>query len=281
MSINKLYKRVEERGPICVGLDPNLDHLPDFVKDLSIEEKIFSYNKAIIDATHDLVAVYKPQAAYYEGAGLDGLKAYKRTLEYLRKKDTLIINDVKRSDISSTASQYAKAYFEGDYEGDFVTLNPYMGLDSIEPYMEYVEKKNKGLFVIIKTSNPGSADFEELMVGDEPLYMNIGKKICQMAGNSVDESGYRNIGFVIGATNKNADEGKIIRETFKDVFFLIPGYGAQGGGAHDAMELLNSGNGGVVNSSRGIIRAFEKSEKSFEEVTREAVEKMRRDFNVI
>lgn len=281
MSINKLYKRVREVGPICVGLDPNLNNLPDFVKDLSVEDKIFEYNKAIIDATYDLVAIYKPQAAYYEGAGLDGLKAYKRTLEYLRKKGTLIINDVKRSDISSTASQYAKAYFDGDYEGDFVTLNPYMGLDSIEPYMEYVDKKEKGLFVIIKTSNPGSADFEELDVNGEPLYMTIGKKITNMIGNDVEECGYKNIGFVIGATNKNKDEGKIIRETFKDVFFLIPGYGAQGGGANDAMELLNDGNGGVVNSSRGIIRAFEKSEKSFEEATRNAVLNMRRDFNVL
>lgn len=281
MSINKLYKRVNEVGPICVGLDPNLNNLPEFVKNLSVEDKIFEYNKAIIDATFDLVAVYKPQAAYYEGAGLDGLKAYKRTLEYLRKKDALIINDVKRSDISSTASQYAKAYFDGDYEGDFVTLNPYMGLDSIEPYMEYVLNKNKGLFVIIKTSNPGSADFEELIVDDEPLYMNIGKKICAMSGNSVNECGYKNIGFVIGATNKNKNEGRIIRDTFKDVYFLIPGYGAQGGGAHDALELLVDGNGGVVNSSRGIIRAFEKSDKSFDEATRDAVLNMRRDFNVL
>lgn len=281
MSINKLYERVSEVGPICVGLDPDLNNLPDFVQDLSVEDKIFEYNKAIIDATHDLVAVYKPQAAYYEGAGLEGLIAYKRTLEYLRQKGALIINDVKRSDISSTASKYAKAYFDGDYEGDFVTLNPYMGIDSIEPYMEYVEKKKKGLFVIIKTSNPGSQDFQELMVEDEPLYVKVGKKICEMSENAVNECGYRDIGFVIGATNKEGDEGKKIRETFKDVFFLIPGYGAQGGGAADAMELLNDGNGGVVNSSRGIIRAFQKSEKSFEEATRDAVLNMRRDFNVL
>ncbi|MCI5675284.1 MAG: orotidine-5'-phosphate decarboxylase [Ezakiella sp.] len=278
MSIDRLYKRVSEVGPICVGLDPNLSHMPAFTSSLNVEEAIFKYNKAIIDSTKDLVAVYKPQAAYYESAGLDGLKAYKRTLEYLRSNDCLIINDVKRSDISSTAAAYAKAYFSGDYEGDFLTLNPYMGLDSIEPYMEYVEKHNKGLFVIIKTSNPGSKDFEELMVEDMPLYNHIADRIREMDGNSVGTSGYRKIGYVIGATSKESGEGSRIRDRYGDVFFLVPGYGAQGGGREDALELLNDRNGGVINSSRGIIRAFESSDEDFETATRKAVLKMVEDF---
>lgn len=280
MSINRLFKSVEERGPICVGLDPNPLHMPKCLEDKPIYEKIFNYNKMIIDATKDLVACYKPQAAYYEALGIEGMRALKSTNEYIRKCGIIIINDVKRGDISSTAKGYADAYFSGDFEGDIMTLSPYMGLDSIEPYLEYVEKNDKGLFVIIKTSNPGSQDFEEIDIDGKPFYSIVGDKIQKMAGNTVGECGYRKVGFVIGATNKASGEAEFIRECFPDTFFLIPGYGAQGGGAADAMSLLKDGNGGVVNSSRGIIRAFEKSDKDFEEATREAVLKMRRDFNV-
>lgn len=281
MSINKLYESVQDKGPICIGLDPNLLHIPEiFDKYSSIEDKIFFYNKAIIDSTYDLTACYKPQLAYYEALGIDGLKALRRTNEYIRKKGVLIINDAKRGDISTTASAYAKAFFDSDLEGDILTLSPYMGLDSIEPYLEYIDSKDKGVFVIIKTSNKGSADFEEIDVNGEPLYAIVGKKIVNMSGNSVGKHGYRKIGFVIGATNKKENEGGYIRNLFKDTFFLIPGYGAQGGSAKDAMSLLVDGNGGVVNSSRGIIRAFEKSDKDFDIATREAVMKMKEDFNV-
>ncbi|MCI6609768.1 MAG: orotidine-5'-phosphate decarboxylase [Ezakiella sp.] len=281
MSIDKLYESVKDKGPVCVGLDPNLQHIPEIFDNYSsIEDKLFFYNKAIIDSTYDLTACYKPQLAYYEALGIDGLKALKRTNEYIRNKGGLIINDAKRGDISTTASAYARAFFEGDLEGDILTLSPYMGLDSIEPYLEYIDSKDKGVFVIIKTSNKGSADFEEIDVNGEPLYAIVGKKIVNMNGNSVGKHGYRKIGFVIGATNKKENEGEYIRNLFKDTFFLIPGYGAQGGAAKDVMGLLVDGNGGVVNSSRGIIRAFEKSEKDFDIATREAVIKMREDFYV-
>lgn len=280
MSIDRLFEAVKKRGPICVGLDPNLLHMPEEVKDLDLEEKIFTYNKMIIDATKDLVACYKPQFALYEAHGIAGMKALKRTLEYIRKCGIIIVSDVKRGDISSTAKGYAEAYFTGDFESDIITLSPYMGLDSIEPYMEYVEKYDKGLFVIIKTSNPGSQDFETIDVNGEPFYSIVGKKIVDMPSNTVGKSGYRKIGFVIGATNKEENEGQYIRNLFRDTFFLIPGYGAQGGGAKDAQTLLIDNNGGVVNSSRGIIRAFEKSDKDFETATRDAVLNMRRDFNV-
>ncbi|MDO5716527.1 MAG: orotidine-5'-phosphate decarboxylase [Tissierellia bacterium] len=280
MSVDRLFAEVAKKGPICVGLDPHMDHMPEEVRGLSIEETIFTFNKKIIDATKDLVAVYKPQAAYYEAYGLEGVRAYQRTLEHLRKEGALIINDVKRGDISSTAGMYAKAYFEGDMEGDLMTLNPYMGMDSIEPYMEYVEKHDKGLFVIVKTSNPGSRDIECLEVDGEPLYIHVGRALEKLHGNTIGKSGYRNIGFVIGATNTVEGEGAFIRKAFPDTFFLVPGYGAQGGKGADALTLLQDGNGGVVNSSRGIIRAFEKSSKPFDEAARDAVLSMKEDLRV-
>ena len=217
--MDKLYKRVEERGVVCLGLDTAVEYIPSHILDgKSIEEAIFEYNKSIIDETLDVVACFKVQIAYYEALGLAGLMAYKKTLEYLRIKDAIIIADIKRGDIMATATQYAKGHFSGDFEADFITLSPYMGMDSIEPYMPYIENGNKGVFVLVRTSNPGAEDIENI-------------------------------------------DTKEIRERYKNMFFLIPGYGAQGGKAEDVALYLRNGNGGVVNSSRAILLAYKKENK--------------------
>ena len=161
--MDKLYKRVEERGVVCLGLDTAVEYIPSHILDgKSIEEAIFEYNKSIIDETLDVVACFKVQIAYYEALGLAGLMAYKKTLEYLRIKDAIIIADIKRGDIMATATQYAKGHFSGDFEADFITLSPYMGMDSIEPYMPYMENGNKGVFVLVRTSNPGDNQYKSI-----------------------------------------------------------------------------------------------------------------------
>lgn len=281
MIIDKLYKSVEEKGFVCVGLDTSMDYIPDNIKNMSssVEDIVFEYNRQIIDATYDITGIYKVQIAYYEAMGIDGLKAYSRTLKYLRDKNCLSIGDVKRGDIANTAKEYAKAHFTGDFEVDFITLNPYMGYDSITPYMEYLKSGDKGVFVLLRTSNPGAKDIEYLEYNNEPMYYTIGDNIYKMAQEVIGESGYSSLGFVVGGTY--SEEAREIRERYENSFFLIPGYGAQGGKAEDIRLYLNNFNGGVVNSSRGIITAYKKvegGENKFQECTRDAVIKMRKDI---
>jgi orotidine-5'-phosphate decarboxylase len=275
--IDKLYKRVEERGVVCVGLDTALDYVPDHIKkDRTPGEAIFEFNKQIIDATYDVSACFKVQIAYYEALGIEGLTAYKKTLDYLREKDEIIIADIKRGDIAATATMYAKAHFEGDFEADFITLSPYMGMDSIEPYLPYLEKGNKGVFSLVRTSNPGAEDIEYLDTTDnKKVYEVVADKISEMGKNFTGECGYTAIGGVMGCTH--VEEGKKIRANYNNMFFLIPGYGAQGGKAEDVALYLNNGNGGVVNSSRGILLAYKKKNKpeEFALCAREEAIKMR------
>ena len=259
--IDKLYERVEERGVVCLGLDTDASYIPQHILEgKSLDEAIFQFNKEIIDATLDVVACYKVQIAYYEALGLAGLMAYKKTLEYLRERDAIIIADIKRGDIMATATQYAKGHFSGDFEADFITLSPYMGMDSIEPYMPYMESGNKGVFVLVRTSNPGAEDIENIDTKDNSkVYKVVGDKLTKMGESVKGECGYSAIGGVIGCTH--VEEGKEIRERYKDMFFLIPGYGAQGGKAEDVALYLRDGNGGVVNSSRAILLAYKKENK--------------------
>ncbi|MCI9070211.1 orotidine-5'-phosphate decarboxylase [Clostridium sp.] len=256
--MDKLYKRVEERGVVCLGLDTAIEYIPEHILEgKSIEEAIFEYNKSIVDETLDVVACYKVQIAYYEALGLTGLIAYKKTLDYLREKDAIIIADIKRGDIMATATQYAKGHFTGDFEVDFITLSPYMGMDSIEPYMPYMENGDKGVFVLVRTSNPGAEDIENIDTKDgSKVYKVVGDKLTKIGESVKGECGYSAIGGVIGCTH--VEEGKEIRERYKDMFFLIPGYGAQGGKAEDVALYLTNGNGGVVNSSRAILLAYKK-----------------------
>lgn len=276
--MDKLFNRVEERGVVCVGLDTALEYIPSYLFEGRSEvEALVEFNKQIIDATIDVAACFKVQIAYYEALGLKGMIAYKETLDYLRKKDAIIIADIKRGDIAATAKQYAKAHFEGDFEADFITLSPYMGMDSIEPYMPYMEKGNKGLFSLVRTSNPGAEDIEMLKTTDSrDVYKVVGDKIVELGKKIVGECGYSSIGGVIGCTH--IEEGIEIRKRFKNMFFLIPGYGAQGGKAKDVALYLNNGNGGVVNSSRAILLAYKKQEgmeKEFALCAREEVIRMR------
>ena len=281
MIVDRLYEAVKEKGFVCVGLDSHLDYIPNYIKEKheKLSDIIFEYNKTIIDATSDIVAIYKPQIAYYEANGLEGLIAYQRTLRYIKEKGLLSIGDVKRGDIASTAKEYAKAHFKGEFEADFITLNPYMGMDSITPYLDYLKTGEKGVFVLLRTSNEGAKDIECLDYNGEALYFKVGDELKKFADELTSECGYSPLGFVVGATH--SEEAKKIRERYKNIFFLLPGYGAQGAKAEDIRTYLNDFNGGVVNSSRGIIKyyqKFEDGEEKFAHYTREAVLNMRKDI---
>ena len=281
MIVDRLYEAVKEKGFVCVGLDSHLDYIPNYIKEKheKLSDVIFEYNKTIIDATSDIVAIYKPQIAYYEANGLEGLIAYQRTLRYIKEKGLLSIGDVKRGDIASTAKEYAKAHFKGEFEADFITLNPYMGMDSITPYLDYLKTGEKGVFVLLRTSNEGAKDIECLDYNGEALYFKVGDERKKFADELTSECGYSPLGFVVGATH--SEEAKKIRERYKNIFFLLPGYGAQGAKAEDIRTYLNDFNGGVVNSSRGIIKyyqKFEDGEERFAHYTREAVLNMRKDI---
>lgn len=279
MIINKLYESVEKNGHVCLGLDTSIDYIPEHFKNnyTNLEELIFNFNKEIIDFTKDIVACYKIQIAYYEALGLKGLSAYKRTLDYIKKTNNIIISDVKRGDIAKTAEMYAKAHFEGDFETDFITINPYMGMDTIEPFLPYIKNKNKGIFILIRTSNKGSKDIQEFTnSSNEKLYYNLGNYINNLSKKHLGKYAYSSIGGVVGCTNTLDAED--LRSKLNNVFFLIPGYGAQGGGANDIKPLLINKNGGIVNSSRGILMAYKKysnGETSVGKSARKEVIKMR------
>lgn len=280
MIIDKLYKEVKNKGFVCVGLDTHLDYIPEKIKKgLSVSESIFEFNKKIIDATYDLTAIYKLQIAYYEANGIEGLKGYSKTLKYLRDKGLLSIADIKRGDIAATAKEYAKAHFTGEFEADFITLNPYMGFDSITPYLDYVKDNEKGIFVLMRTSNQGAKDIECLISDTKPVYYHLGDGLKNLAKDFIGECGYSSIGMVVGGTH--SEEAIEIRERYPDSFFLVPGYGAQGGRSEDIRTYLGNFDGGVVNSSRGIITAYKKyddGEDKFEEYTRKAVLDMKDDI---
>lgn len=281
MIIDNLYNRVNDKGIVCVGLDSRLEYIPLAFKEKygSPGEIIFQYNKTIIDSTHDIVAVYKPHSAFYEAYGIDGVLAYSRTLKYIKSIGAMSIGDIKIGDISSTAEMYGKAHFEGDFEADFITLNPYMGYDSITPYLRYLESGKKGIFVLLRTSNPGAKDIEYLESGDKRVYHHIGDKLAELASNYLGNNGYSSLGFVVGGTH--TDEAVEIRKRYPSIFFLIPGYGAQGATGDDVRLYLSNTNGGVVNSSRGIITAYQKYEdgpERFSYHTRNAVLNMKKDI---
>ena len=261
MVIDRLFEKVALNGHVCVGLDTDYSYLPTAMAERfpNVEDGLFEFNRALIDATLDVAACYKVQIAYYESYGIAGLRAYQKTLAYLREKKAVIIADIKRGDIAKTAEMYAKAHFTGDFEADFITLSPYMGLDSLSPYLPYFEKQEKGAFVLIRTSNEGAKDIEYLPTENNlRVYHVVGQKINEMGKPYIGKCGYSSIGGVMGCTH--ADEAAEIRAMLGSTFFLIPGYGAQGGKAEDIAKYLRDGNGGVVNSSRGILLAYRKQE---------------------
>jgi orotidine-5'-phosphate decarboxylase len=257
--MDRLYEAVARKGPVCIGLDTAAEYIPpgERRRAASDADAVFAYNRALFDTTFDIAACYKVQIAYYEELGIDGLKVYAKTLRMIRERGALVIADIKRGDIADTARRYARAHFEGDFEADFVTLSPYMGMDSIEPWITYAEHKGKGAFVLMRTSNKGRMDFQCLEAADggvQKLYDVVGDKLAILAESYKGKSGYGAFGVVVGCTER--DEAAAIRAKRKDLFFLIPGYGAQGGAACDAALLLRDGNGGVVNASRSILKAW-------------------------
>jgi len=262
-AVDKLFESVKSKGHVCVGLDTSADYVPqaERKKAKNDAQAVLSFNKALIDSTFDVTACYKVQIAYYEEMGTEGLLVYSQTLKYIRSKNCIVIADIKRGDIADTALRYANAHYSGDFEADFVTLSPYMGMDSIQPWLSKAQSLGKGAFVIMRTSNPGMKDFEYLeLTNGKRLYHEVGNKMSLLANENKGTSGYGLFGIVVGCTER--EEAALIRRQYSDLFFLIPGYGAQGGGAKDAALLLNKGNGGVVNASRSIITAWQKEEKN-------------------
>jgi orotidine-5'-phosphate decarboxylase len=265
-NIDKLYEAVETKGHVCVGLDTAADYVPSRERSRAASgaEAVLDFNRTLIDATVDVAACYKVQIAYYEELGLAGLTTYAKTLAYIREKGALVIADIKRGDIANTARRYARAHFDGDFEADFVTLSPYMGMDSIEPWLEWADSKGKGAFVLMRTSNKGMKDFEYLELKESAppgrrLYDAVGDRLSDLAASRVGKYGYGAFGAVVGADPKSPperEEAAAIRAKRGNLFFLIPGYGAQGGAADDAALLLKNGNGGVVNASRSILKAW-------------------------
>ena len=280
MLIDRLIDKIKTlNAPIVVGLDPRLSQIPSHViedaytvygKTLpGAAAAILSFNQTIIDNIYDIVPAVKPQIAMYEQFGPAGLSCYFFTVEYAKQKGLIVIGDIKRGDIASTAEAYSNAHIgvvslEGEGEPvqvkantDFITVNPYMGYDSIEPYLSDCQKYDKGLFVLVKTSNPSSSQLQDLEAADgRPIYAHVGQLVSQWGEGLIGQSGFSNIGAVVGATHPS--QGKALREMLPHTFFLVPGYGAQGGKAEDLTGMLNKdGIGIIVNNSRGITSAYQ------------------------
>ena len=300
--INKLIDKITNlQAPIVVGLDPMLAYVPDHIKKAAFEEygetlegaaeAIWQFNKKIVDATYDLIPAVKPQIAMYEQFGIPGLVAFKKTVDYCKEKDLVIIGDIKRGDIGSTSTAYAVGHVgkvqvgENRYYGfdeDFVTVNPYLGTDGVKPFIEVCKEENKGIFVLVKTSNPSSGEFQDQLVDGTPLYELVGKKVAEW-GEQHMGNGYSYVGAVVGATYP--EMGKVLRKIMPNTYILVPGYGAQGGKAKDLVHYFNKdGLGAIVNSSRGIIAAYKQeayakfTPEHFEEASRPAVMDMIEDI---
>ena len=301
--INKLIEKIKKtNAPIVVGLDPMLNYIPKHIQDNAFAEfgetlegaaeAIWQFNKAIVDSTCDLIPAVKPQIAMYEQFGIPGLQAYKKTVDYCKEKDLVVIGDIKRGDIGSTSAAYAvghlghvqvgsKSY--AGFDEDFVTVNPYLGSDGVKPFVEVCKKEQKGLFILVKTSNPSSGEFQDQLIDGRPLYELVGEKVNEW-GQECMGCSYSYIGAVVGATYP--EMGKVLRKLMPKTFILVPGYGAQGGRGKDLVHFFNEdGLGAIVNSSRGIIAAYKQEayaefgEKNFADASRQAVKDMIADIS--
>ena len=264
--MSRLQSVCREKSPLCIGLDTDVSYIPESVakKYDSPCDAVLSYNKAIVDAAGKYAGCFKVQIAYYEAMGLSGLATYAKTLKTVRAAGIPVISDIKRGDIADTANAYARAHFSGDFETDIITINPYMGFDTLTPFTEWckAEKGGKGAFVLLCTSNPGMKDIEHQKLADGTILLEkVGNEIARIGAEfkaEYPEQTCGPIGAVVGATQEA--DARYLRDKYPDVFFLIPGYGAQGGAARVAATLLDKA-GGTVNSSRGILCAWKKSEK--------------------
>ena len=300
--INKLVQKIKGTGAsIVAGLDPMLSYIPESILKKAFAEygetlegaaeAIWQFNKEIIDNICDLIPAVKPQIAMYEQFGVEGLKAFQKTVNYCKEKDLVVIGDVKRGDIGSTSAAYATAHLGkvtvgekrlSAFDEDFATVNPYLGSDGVKPFVEVCKKEKKGIFVLVKTSNPSSGEFQDRLINGRPLYEYVGEKVDEWGKECMGDS-YSYVGAVVGATYP--EMGKILRKIMPKAYILVPGYGAQGGKGADLVHFFNEdGLGAIVNSSRGIIAAWqqEKYEKfgaeHFGEASRAAVLDMKADI---
>ena len=302
--INKLISKIKAtNAPIVVGLDPMMKFVPEHIQKKAFRdcgetlegaaEAIWQYNKALVDHIYDLVPAVKPQIAMYEQFGIPGLIAFKKTIDYCKEKDLVVIGDVKRGDIGSTSEAYAVGHLgkvkvgEKSYYGfdeDFATVNPYLGSDGVDPFIKVCKEEKKGLFILVKTSNPSSGEFQDRVIkdADKPLYEVVGEQVARWAEGHMGES-YSYIGAVVGATYP--EMGKILRKVMPKSYILVPGYGAQGGKGKDLVHFFNEdGLGAIVNSSRGIIAAYQQEtyasfgEENFADAARAAVIDMQKDI---
>ncbi len=303
--IQQLIEKIQKtKAPICVGLDPMLSYIPEHILNKSFGEfgetlegaadAIWNFNREIVDATWDLIPSVKPQIAMYEQFGLEGLKIYEKTVRYCQEKGLLVIGDAKRGDIGSTSAAYATAHIGKVKVGnsvctafntDFLTVNPYLGTDGVKPFVDVCRAEDKGLFVLVKTSNPSSGEFQDKMVDGRPVYELVADKVVEWGADCMDGA-YSNVGAVVGATYP--EMSAILRKLMPKTYFLVPGYGAQGGTAKDLKPCFNEdGLGAIVNSSRGIIAAYKQEQyakfgaEHFAEASRQAVMDMVADINSV
>ena len=300
--INQLVANIKRtKAPIVVGLDPMLSYIPKHIQEQAFKEcgetlegaaeAIWLFNKAIVDQTCDLIPAVKPQIAMYEQFGIPGMAAFKRTVDYCKQKGLVVFGDIKRGDIGSTSSAYAVGHMGRvtigsntylPFDEDFVTLNPYMGSDSVVPFIDVAKKEKKGTFILVKTSNPSSGEFQDRLIDGRPLYEWVGEKVHEWGQDHMGDE-YSYVGAVVGATYP--EMGKILREVMPKAYILVPGYGAQGGQGKDLVHFFNEdGLGAIVNSSRGIIAAYKQEayqqygEANFAEASRAAVEDVVKDI---
>lgn len=261
-----LTQATKEKSAICVGLDPNVSKLPEGITQDA--EGMLTFCKGIIDAVKDVAGCVKPQMAYFEQLGWEGMKVFWETCSYAKENDLLVIADGKRNDIGSTCEAYADAYLHELSPIDALTVSPYLGSDGIKPFIERCEKNDKGIFILVKTSNPSSGELQDLPVGDEAVHEYFAQLVEGMAAQQIGpDTNLSCVGAVVGATYP--EELKYLRTLMPHVPFLIPGYGAQGGSAEDiAHGFIANGTGAVVNSSRGII--FASSGKDWKEAAEKA-----------
>ncbi len=300
--IDKLIEKIQKtKAPIVVGLDPMLSYVPEHVQKKAFAEygetlrgaaeAIWQFNKEIVDQTFDLIPAVKPQIAMYEQFGVEGMEAYKKTVDYCKSKGLVVIGDVKRGDIGSTSAAYAAGHLgkvqvgSQTYTGfdeDFATVNPYLGSDGVKPFIDVCKEEKKGLFILVKTSNPSSGEFQDQRVNGRPLYELVGEKVAQWGSEHCGKT-YSYIGAVVGATYP--EQGKLLRKVMPKAFILVPGYGAQGGKGKDLVHFFHEdGLGAIVNSSRGIIAAYKQEAyakygpEHYAEASRAAVEDMVADI---
>ncbi|MBN2899134.1 MAG: orotidine-5'-phosphate decarboxylase [Clostridia bacterium] len=298
MSINQLIEGIiAKKSPIVVGLDPRMEQLPEeIIKTYEdqgcspydiVKNSLIEFNKGIIDSVKDLVPAVKPQVAFYEQYGLAGMEAYAETCRYAKASGLYVIADVKRGDIGSTSKAYSLGHLGkvlykesklNDFEADSVTVNPYLGDDCLGEFVDEIKAYDKGMFVLVKTSNKSSEQLQNLSVEGKKIYEIVGEMVNDWCQKTIGSKNYSPVGAVVGATYPS--EMDTLRKVMPNAYFLVPGYGAQGGGGKDVVNAFNAdGLGAIVNSSRGIIFAYKNSGLPYKEAARQATLEMQTDIN--